>query len=292
MSTAHHDDIDAVSGSTTTGHEWDGIRELNTPLPKWWLYMFYATIVWSVGYFIVYPAIPLATGFTPGLWNWSSRGAVTQELAELAAQRAPMTDALAKASLQEIAKSESLRGFALARGRAAFGDNCAPCHGAGGGGAVSYPNLNDDDWLWGGTLEAIEQTISFGVRSGHENARMGLMPAFGAAGILNPKEIDLAAEHVRALAGLSTSAGYDKGAGEKLFAEQCASCHGEQGKGDQEFGAPNLTDRIWLFGSDKATLVQTISRGRNSVMPAWTGRLDDTTVKALAVFVHGLGGGK
>ena len=157
---------------------------------------------------------------------------------------------------------------------------------------MSYPNLNDDDWLWGGTLEAIQQTISFGVRSNHENARMGLMPAFGAAGILNPKEIDLAAEHVRALAGLSTSAGYDKGAGEKLFAEQCASCHGEQGKGDQEFGAPNLTDRIWLFGSDKATLVQTISRGRNSVMPAWTGRLDDTTIKALAVFVHGLGGGK
>jgi cytochrome c oxidase cbb3-type subunit 3 len=292
MSTAHHDDVDAVSGTSTTGHEWDGIRELNTPLPKWWLYMFYATIVWSIGYFVVYPAIPLATSFTPGLWNWSSRGAVTQELAELAAQRAPMTNALAKASVQEIAKTDSLRAFALAQGRAAFGDNCAPCHGAGGGGAVSYPNLNDDDWLWGGTLEAIQQTISFGVRSAHENTRMGAMPAFGATGMLTTKEIDQVSDHVRALAGLPTAPGYDKAAGTKIFAEQCASCHGEEGRGNQEFGAPNLTDRIWLFGSDKATIVQTIMRGRNSVMPAWTGRLDDTTIKALTIFVHGLGGGK
>jgi cytochrome c oxidase cbb3-type subunit 3 len=292
MSTAHHDDVDAVSGTSTTGHEWDGIRELNTPLPKWWLYMFYATIVWSIGYFVVYPAIPLATSFTPGLWNWSSRGAVTQELAELAAQRAPMTNALAKASVQEIAKTDSLRAFALAQGRAAFGDNCAPCHGAGGGGAVSYPNLNDDDWLWGGTLEAIQHTISFGVRSAHENTRVGAMPAFGATGILNAKEIDQVSDHVRALAGLSTAPGYDKATGEKIFAEQCASCHGEQGRGNQEFGAPNLTDRIWLFGSDKATIAQTVIRGRNSVMPAWTGRLDDTTIKALTIFVHGLGGGK
>ncbi|MFZ9500309.1 MAG: cytochrome-c oxidase, cbb3-type subunit III [Beijerinckiaceae bacterium] len=290
MSTAHHKDVDALSGTSTTGHEWDGIRELNTPLPKWWLYMFYATIVWSIGYFVVYPAIPLATGFTPGVWNWTSRGAVTQELAELAAQRAPMTSALEKASVQEIAGADTLRAFALARGRAAFGDNCAPCHGAGGGGAVSYPNLNDDDWLWGGTLEAIQQTIAFGVRSGHENARAGVMPAF--SGALSAREIDQAAEHVRALAGLPTSAGYDKAAGGKIFAEQCAACHGEQGMGNQEFGAPNLTDRIWLFGSDKATIVQTIARGRNSVMPAWTGRLDDTTIKALTVFVHGLGGGK
>jgi cytochrome c oxidase cbb3-type subunit 3 len=292
MSTAHHEDIDLHTGTATTGHEWDGIKELNTPLPKWWLYILYATIVWAIGYVIVYPAIPLISTHSPGLFGWTSRGAVSEDLAALTAQRAPMVSALEKTDLADIVKEPTLRSFALAQGKAAFGDNCAPCHGAGGGGAVSFPNLNDDDWVWGGKLSDIQQTIAYGIRSGHDQTRVGSMPAFGQTGILKASEINLLSDHVRALAGLSTDAGYDKAKGAALFTEHCAACHGDAGKGNLELGAPNLTDRIWLFGSDKATIAEGLVRGRGSVMPAWTGRLDDTTIKALAIYVHALGGGK
>ena len=290
MSGAPHEDIDAHSGTATTGHEWDGIRELNTPLPKWWLYILYATIVWAIGYIIVYPAIPLISGHTPGVAGWTSRGAVTQELAQLTQQRAPMTSTLEKASFSEITKDERLRTFALAQGRAAFGDNCAPCHGAGGGGAFSFPNLNDDDWIWGGSLEAIQQTIQYGIRSTHPDTRVGIMPAF--AQILNTKEIGQLVNHVRALGGLTTENTYDKPLADRLFGEQCAACHGDEGKGNIERGAPNLANSIWLFGSDKASILQTLARGRASMMPAWNGRLDDTTIKALSVYVQSLGGVK
>ena len=290
MSGAPHEDIDAHSGTATTGHEWDGIRELNTPLPKWWLYILYATIVWAIGYIIVYPAIPLISGHTPGVAGWTSRGAVTQELAQLTQQRAPMTSTLEKASFSEITKDERLRTFALAQGRAAFGDNCAPCHGAGGGGAFSFPNLNDDDWIWGGSLEAIQQTIQYGIRSTHPDTRIGIMPAF--AQILNTKEIGQLVNHVRALGGLTTENTYDKPLADRLFGEQCAACHGDGGKGNIELGAPNLVDSIWLFGSDKASILQTLARGRASMMPAWNGRLNDTTIKALSVYVQSLGGVK
>jgi cytochrome c oxidase cbb3-type subunit 3 len=293
MTSAHNQDIDAHTGTATTGHEWDGIRELNTPLPKWWLYIFYATIVWAIAYVIAYPAWPLVSSYTPGVLGWTSRGAVTADLEQLQKQRAPMVSALSAASLAEISKDEKLRGFAVAQGRAAFGDNCAPCHGSGGGGAVGYPNLNDDDWIWGGTLDDIQQTITYGIRSGHEKARLGApMPAFGLTGMLKPTEISQVADHVRALAGLPTEKTYDASVGGKLFGEQCASCHGDAGTGNPELGAPNLTDKIWLFGSDKAAIADGVTRGRASVMPQWGGRLDDTTIKALAVYVHGLGGGK
>jgi cytochrome c oxidase cbb3-type subunit 3 len=215
---------------------------------------------------------------------------VTQELAQLTQQRAPMTSTLEKASFSEITKDERLRTFALAQGRAAFGDNCAPCHGAGGGGAFSFPNLNDDDWIWGGSLEAIQQTIQYGIRSTHPDTRIGIMPAF--AQILNTKEIGQLVNHVRALGGLTTENTYDKPLADSLFGEQCAACHGDGGKGNIELGAPNLVDSIWLFGSDKASILQTLARGRASMMPAWNGRLDDTTIKALSVYVQSLGGVK
>jgi cytochrome c oxidase cbb3-type subunit III len=293
MSTAHDQEIDAHTGTTTPGQEWDGIRELNTPLPKWWLYIFYATIVWSFGYFIVYPSWPLLSSYTPGVSGWTSRGAVTADLESLQKQRAPMMTALAAAPLADIARDDKMRGFAVAAGRAAFGDNCAPCHGAGGGGSPSFPNLNDDEWIWGGSLEDIQHTIAYGIRSGHEKTRLGSpMPAFGLTGMLKPAEISQLADHTRAMAGLPTEKSYDAAAAGKLFQENCASCHGDDGKGNQEFGAPNLTDKIWLFGSDKATIAEGIIRGRASVMPGWIGRLDDTTIKALTVYVHGLGGGK
>jgi cytochrome c oxidase cbb3-type subunit 3 len=287
-----HGDIDKVTGTSTTGHEWDGIKELNTPLPRWWIITFYITIVWAVGYWIVYPAWPMLRSHTTGILHYSSRADVAVELANLEKTRGDKMIALGTAPLADIEKDPALLALARARGKTVFGDNCAPCHGSGGAGAKGYPNLNDDDWLWGGTLDQIMQTIQFGVRSGHAKAHEGAMLAFGKEGVLKTEQIVTVASYVRSLSGLSTSRGYDATAGAKIFAENCAVCHGDAGKGNQELGAPNLADKIWLYGSDEATLIETITNGRAGVMPAWEGRLDPSTIKAMAVYVHSLGGGK
>ena len=287
-----HKDIDAVTGTATTGHDWDGIRELNTPLPRWWLWSFYACIIWAVGYWVVYPAWPLLTNSTQGITGWHARSAVVADLDALKAQRGPMVDKLNNASVAEIAKDPQLTDFARAVGRPAFADNCAPCHGAGGGGTKGYPNLNDDDWLWGGTLAAIEQTIRHGARSGDKDDHEGNMPAFGRDGILKAPQISAVADYVRSLSGLSTEPGIDLGIGKKVFADNCALCHGPDGKGNRELGAPNLTDKIWLYASDKETIMEGIRNGRGAVMPAWGGRLSPETIKALTVYVYSLGGGE
>jgi cytochrome c oxidase cbb3-type subunit III len=289
---AEQNEIDHVSGKTTTGHEWDGIKELNTPLPRWWVLTFYATIIWAIGYWIVYPAWPLLSSYTTGVLHYSSRADVAVELANLEKIRGQKMVALGSASLAEIEKDPALLALARARGKTVFGDNCAPCHGSGAAGAKGYPNLNDDDWLWGGTLDQIMQTIQFGVRSGHPKTHESAMLAFGKDGILKPEQIVTVANYVRSLSGLPTAKGYDAAAGKKIFADNCSSCHGDAGTGNQELGAPNLTDKIWLYGSDEATLVETITNGRTGVMPAWVGRLDPSTIKAMAVYVHSLGGGK
>ena len=289
---AEQNDIDHVSGKTTTGHQWDGIKELNTPLPRWWLLTFYATIIWAIGYWIAYPAWPLVSSYTTGVLNWSSRSAVAVELANLEKIRGEKMAALGSASLADIEKDPALLALARARGKTVFGDNCAPCHGSGAAGAKGYPNLNDDDWLWGGTLDQIMQTIQYGVRSGHPKTHESAMLAFGKEGILKPEQIVTVANYVRSLSGLPTAAGYDAAAGAKIFADNCAACHGDKGQGNQELGAPNLTDKIWLYGSDEATIIETITNGRSGVMPAWVDRLDPSTIKVLAVYVHSLGGGK
>ncbi|NPU10760.1 MULTISPECIES: cytochrome-c oxidase, cbb3-type subunit III [Bradyrhizobium] len=289
---ADHTEVDSVSGTATTGHAWDGIKELNTPLPRWWVITFYITIVWAIGYWIVYPAWPTISSNTAGLFGYSSRADVAVELANLEKIRGAKMAALATASLADIEKDPAMLGLARAKGKTVFGDNCAACHGTGAAGAKGFPNLNDDDWLWGGSLEQIQQTLLYGIRSGHPKTREGQMLAFGKDGVLKPAEIVTVANYVRELAGLSTRPGYDAKAGAKIFAENCAACHGDNAKGNPELGAPNLTDKIWLYGSDEATLIETITNGRAGVMPAWEGRLDPTTIKAMAVYVHSLGGGK
>jgi cytochrome c oxidase cbb3-type subunit 3 len=287
-----HSDFDAVSGKTTTGHEWDGIKELNTPLPRWWVTTFYLCIIWAVGYWIVYPAWPLVSGYTTGVLHYSSRADVAVELANLEKIRGDKMVALGAASLADIEKDPALLALARARGKTVFGDNCAACHGTGAAGAKGFPNLNDDDWLWGGTLDQIMQTIQFGARSENPNAHEGQMLAFGKDGTLKKEEIVTVANYVRSLSGLPTRPGYDAAAGAKIFAENCTVCHGDQAKGNPEVGAPNLTDKIWLYGSDEATIIETVTNGRAGVMPAWVGRLDPSTIKAMAVYVHSLGGGK
>jgi cytochrome c oxidase cbb3-type subunit III len=285
-------EVETASPAGTTGHEWDGIKEFNTPLPRWWLVTFYATIVWSFAYWVVYPAWPLIRGYTTGFGGYSSRDQVAADLADLRKVRGDKGAALEQASLAEIEKDPALLAFAQAQGKAAFANNCAPCHGVGATGSKGYPNLNDDDWLWGGNLEEIHETIAYGVRSGNPKAHDSAMPAFGKNNMLKPDDIVVVANYVRSLSGLAVRPGTDLAKGKKLFADNCTGCHGEAGKGNPELGAPNLTDQIWLYGSDEATIIETISNSRSGVMPAWTGRLDTATINALTVYVHTLGGGR
>ncbi len=292
MAEAHKPRVDPVTGIQTTGHEWDGLTELNQPLPRWWLWIFYATIVFAIGYWVVYPAWPLATSATSGVFGWHSRTQVQTDLADLVAQRAPMVASLGATPIDKIQANASLFDFTLAYGHAAFGDNCAPCHGAGGGGAVGYPNLIDDDWLWGGSLDAIHQTITYGIRNANPDSRQTDMPAFGRDGILTDEEIAAVANYVRSLSGLEVPASADLTAGATLFADNCAPCHGDNGEGNRDLGAPDLADQIWLYGSDLDAIVNTVTNARNSSMPAWGERLDPTTIKALAVYVHSRGGGE
>jgi cytochrome c oxidase cbb3-type subunit III len=289
---ADQKEVDAVSGVATTGHEWDGIKELNTPLPRWWVVIFYATIIWSFGYWIAYPAWPTFSGYTAGLFGYSSRAQVAVALADLNKARGEKAVALANVDVADIERDPALLVFAQAQGRAAFGNNCAPCHGSGAEGGKGYPNLNADRWLWGGTIQQIYQTIRFGARAANPKTHQSAMLAFGHDGILKTSEIVTVANYVRSLSGLAIRPGTDLAAGKKIFADNCAVCHGDAGKGNPEVGAPNLTSKIWLYGSNEATIIETITNGRAGVMPAWVDRLDPVTIKSLAVFVHALGGGQ
>ena len=284
--------VDPVTGIATTGHEWDGLTELNQPLPRWWLWIFYATILFAVGYWIAYPSWPLITSFTGGISGWHSRSAVAADLDALKALRGPNVAKLASASLADIEKDPGLLDFALVYGRSVFRETCAPCHGPGGGGNVGYPNFLADRWLWGGTLDAIQQTITYGVRNTNPNSRQSQMPAFGRDGILKPDEIATVANYVRSLSGLDVAQGIDIAAGAKIFADNCASCHGDKAQGNHEVGAPNLAGAVWLYGSSLPTIVRQITNPRSGSMPAWGERFDPTTIKALTVYVHSLGGGE
>ena len=284
--------IDEPTGTETTGHEWDGVKELNTPLPKWWVYTFYATCVWAVAYCIAMPAWPLIDSYTTGVLGASQRAEVLAAHSEAVKVRTEKGAGLIDAELDAIKTDQNLLEFAMANGKSAFGDNCAPCHGSGATGAKGYPNLNDDNWLWGGTLDDIHTTLKFGIRSDHDDTRVGDMTAFGADEILSKEEIRTVANYVVSLSGGETESGADLEAGKTLFTDNCESCHGEDAKGMAELGAPNLTDQIWLYGGDLESVVETVTNGRKGVMPAWTGRLDDVTIKSLAVYVHSLGGGQ
>lgn len=282
--------VDELSGVETTGHSWDGIKELNNPLPKWWVYTFYMTILWAIGYTIVYPAWPLLTGATEGIWGWHSRAAVTEEIASAKAAQKVYLDKIAATDVTEIAADPELNQFALAGGAAAFKVNCTPCHGSGAQGGVGYPNLNDDEWLWGGDVEAIYTTIAHGIRdTSDDDTRVSEMPAFGD--ILEPEEIKQVAAYVYSLSGTPSDPPLVE-PGKTVFADNCAACHGENAEGGRDFGAPNLSDAITLKASTEAQIVAQVTSPKHGVMPAWDARLGDATVKELAVYVHSLGGGE
>lgn len=276
----------------TTGHEWDGIQELNNPLPKWWLYVFYACILFSIVWAVLYPSVPFFRSHFGGVLGYTQREEVARDLRDAAGSQAVYRDKIQNLDVIAVRADEELRRFAVAGGRVLFAENCAGCHQSGGVGTRGYPSLADDDWLWGGSLTDIEQTIRFGIRAGHDETRMSQMPRFQLDGMLSGKEVEAVADHVLVMAGQAPAKGQDAKLGAKIYADNCIACHGEAGKGNRELGAPNLTDKVWLYGSDRKAVIQTIAQSRNGVMPAWAGRLDDATIKMLAVYVHALGGGE
>ncbi|MER0236907.1 cytochrome-c oxidase, cbb3-type subunit III [Fulvimarina sp. MAC8] len=288
----HEKPVDDVTGVETTGHSWDGIQELNNPLPRWWLWIFYATIAFAALYTLLYPAWPLVNQATAGILGWSSRVNVEKSLSEAEAGKQAIVQKIAALEPAEVAADEKLRVHAIAAGKAAFKVNCVQCHGSGAAGGGGYPNLNDDDWIWGGSVDAIYKTIMHGIRyEADDDARISEMPAFGRDGILEREEITDIAHYVRQLSGQEGDTKEAK-RGATLFADNCAACHGENGGGGQEVGAPALNDAIWLYGGSVKEITSQIHDPRHGVMPGWVDRLGETTVKELAVYVHSLGGGE
>jgi cytochrome c oxidase cbb3-type subunit 3 len=282
---------DAVTGQAMTGHEWDGIREYDRPLPKWWLYTFYACIVFAVGYSVLYPSVPWIHSHFGGILGYTQRDTVSRELNEANAGQNGFRERIRRNSLEDIRKDPELFGFATLGGRAVFNENCMPCHRAGGAGAKNYPNLADDEWLWGGSLADIAKTVTSGIRNANPNSRQSQMPRFGADGLLTAAQISDVADYVMTLSThVAPAAPAQRGA--KIFADNCAACHGEKGEGNRELGAKNLRSGIWLYGGDKASIVETITNARNGSMPAWGERFDETTIKMLTLYVHSLGGGE
>ena len=284
-------DIDDVTGVETTGHEWDGIKELNKPLPRWWLLTFYACIVWGIGYMIAYPSWPTLTGYTTGMLGYSQRSAVAADVKRGVDGQASFRKELDATALKDIKSKPELQRFAMTAGAVSFQTNCAACHGRGAQGFSGYPNLNDDDWIWGGKIDDVYTTIMYGIRNEHKKSRTNQMPRYGVENILTDAQISDVADYVLSLSGQPSLAD-GKERGTKIYTDNCAACHGEKGVGNTEQGSPNLTDGIWLYGGSREQIINSIRTGRGGAMPAWVDRLDPVTIKSLAVYVHSLGGGK
>ena len=296
MSEQHHQsDKDPVSGVNTTGHEWDGLKELNNPAPRWWLIVFLITVVWAIGYWVVYPAWPTLSGHTQGLWAWTQFKQLDEQRQEIAARQNTIAPRFDDASLEDIVKDPELQAFARAGGAVAFRNYCAACHGSGGAGGPGYPNLNDDSWIWGGKLDQIYATIAHSIRA-HDDpeTRQSEMMAFGKDGLLSAQDIGTVADYVLSLSGKNETPLPDaaKTKGAEIFAANCAACHGEAGQGNIDLGAPALNDALWLYADTREAIVAQINKPKHGVMPAWGKRLDERTLKQLTIYVHTLGGGQ
>ena len=279
-------------GHGTTGHSWDGIEEWDNPMPRWWVWTFYLTIIWGIGYVIAYPAWPLINGATAGVLGWSTRGDVAAEIQAVEEANAPINAKLEAVDLNAIVGDPELNTYAVSAGGAVFRTWCAQCHGSGAAGAKGYPNLLDDDWLWGGDMEAIHHTVTHGIRNeDSDDARYSEMPAFGRDELLTEEEVEQVTNYVMSLSGEANDASQVE-AGSVIYADNCASCHMEDGTGDREQGAPNLADAIWLFGGDYEDIKHTVTYSRFGVMPAWNTRLTEAQIRAVTAYVHQLGGGE
>ncbi|WP_193139534.1 MULTISPECIES: cytochrome-c oxidase, cbb3-type subunit III [unclassified Meridianimarinicoccus] len=283
---------DEQDGVPTTGHSWDGIEEFDNPMPRWWLWCFYATIVWGIGYSIAYPAWPMINKATAGILGFSTRGDLAADMEAAEAAHGDLNAALASIDLTEVANNASLDQFAVSKGAAVYRTWCSQCHGSGAAGAIGFPNLLDDAWLWGGDIEAIQTTVMHGIRNEEDpDARYSEMPRFGADDLLESEQIDQVVNYVMSLSGDPVDA-EAAAAGEEVYMDNCAACHAEDGTGDRDQGAPNLTDAVWLYGGDYDAVMESVENARFGVMPPWQGRLTQAEINAVSVYVHQLGGGE
>ncbi|HLP66925.1 MAG TPA: cytochrome-c oxidase, cbb3-type subunit III [Rhizobium sp.] len=282
---------DPATGRCTTGHEWNGIEELETPIPRVVLFFLAVTTMIAIGYWILMPAWPLGVTYTKGLLGIDQRNVVTKQVEDAAALRSTWTDRIAEASLSEIAADPELMQHVRETGRTLFIDNCAACHGTRGTGGPGFPNLSAKAWLWGGEPETVVETIRVGINSAHPDTRTSQMLAFGRDGTLEREQVRAVAAYVRSLSGLPMSD--DNKAlidtGKEIFSENCTACHGEDAGGSTDIGAPNLTDKTWIYGSDAQTVFTTIYSGRQGQMPSWESRLSPVDMKLLALYVGTLG---
>ncbi|MAZ00090.1 MAG: cytochrome-c oxidase, cbb3-type subunit III [Micavibrio sp.] len=285
-------EIDEISGTETTGHEWDGMKELNTPIPRWWLWVWFISILWSVWYFVVYPAWPVPGGATEGTSGYTQYKELAESQGEIVALQRAYLEQMENSSFAEIMDDPALYDFAMSGGEAYFKENCATCHGTGAEGSKGYPNLNDDDWLWGGSVEEIHQTLKYGIRSDHDDTRYSLMPSFGKDKLLTSEQISQLVEYVDGLSDEHEKLALAQSPAHQIFQQNCASCHGADGRGGREFGAPNLADEIWLYGGSEEDIYASIYNARAGMMPAWVDRLSPQTLRQLAIYVHELGGGE
>jgi cytochrome c oxidase cbb3-type subunit 3 len=265
----------AGAKTDTTGHVWDqDLAEYNNPLPRWWMWLFYITIVFSLAYLVLYPGL----GKVPGILGWTSAGAYASEVKEFDARVQPLYAKYMAMDVKQVAADAQAR----AMGERLFLNHCAQCHGSDAGGAKGFPNLRDNDWLYGGEPENIKESIT--------NGRNGIMPPFGP--VLGEEGVKNVAAYVRSLSGLPSDR-LRAQLGKTIFEQNCTACHGLDGKGNQQIGAPNLTDQIWLYGGSEATIIETITKGRGtpgavSRMPAHKGDLDDRKIQLLTAYVWGL----
>jgi cytochrome c oxidase cbb3-type subunit 3 len=281
MSVEERDDL---TGHRTTGHEWNGIRELNTRVPRavWWAIGI--THVWALIVWLLLPSWPLVTTYTKGLLGIDQRELVAGEIEAGQRYRAHWVARFAGDTLPEIRADETLMEIVRGAGPALWDDNCAVCHGRQGVGGPGFPSLVDDAWLWGGSDEAVLTTILHGVNTRHPDTRLSQMLAFGETEILTRDQIRTVAAYVQSLSGMAEPETSLLEEGGQLFLDNCASCHGEDARGLEELGAPNLTDDFWIYGGDDAALFETIYSGRQGWMPAWEGRLTAAEIKMLAVY--------
>ena len=284
---------DPVTGRTTTGHEWNGIEELDTPVPRVALFFLAATALFALGYWVLMPAWPLGVTYTKGLLGYDQREAVTRQVEEAAASRAGWAERVMALDYTQVRADPALMTVVAETGHALFGDNCAVCHGMDGRGGAGFPDLTAGAWLWGGEPETIHETIRVGINSGHEETRMAQMMAFGRDGVLERDHVRAVAAYVRSLSGQELTAAEEArlGAGAEIFTDNCASCHGDDGTGVAELGAPDLTDDVWIYGGDAASVQSSIHGGRQGHMPHWEGRLKPLDLKVLTLYVGTLGNG-
>jgi cytochrome c oxidase cbb3-type subunit 3 len=283
---------DPVTGRETTGHEWNGIKELDTPIPRGVLIFLIVTHIWAIAWWFLLPAWPIGTTYTKGLLGIDQRTTVAERVVKGQQERAVWNAQLVTEPYDVILADENLMQIVRDTGRQIFGDNCAACHGRDGRGSAGYPDLTDDDWLWRGGPEMIEQTLRYGINTTHPDSRIAQMPAFGRDQMLERHQVHSVAAFVYSLSNPEYSTGENLkriNAGRETYATTCAACHGDSAEGNRDVGAPNLKDDRWLYGGDLRTIIASIHGGRQGHMPTWDERMTKSEIRTLSLYVHDLG---